>query len=167
MGRLEQAVKNAGARPEYPNEPGMIFGANFTSSAVVPDGTEAPHGAKPITDYVPSARPGGRAHTWLECKGVRTSTIDLVGSGFVLLTPFGGKPWTEAAKYLATEYPLHLKTSMIDDGELMSAYHLDEAGAGLSGRLCRMAQPLEGEPSFADAAGGYGSDSRSDCLMRR
>jgi len=78
--------------------------------------------------------------------------IDLVGSGVVLLTPFGGKPWTEAAKYLATEYPLHLKTSMIDDGELMSAYHLDEAGAGLSGRLCRMAQPLEGEPSCPGSA---------------
>jgi 2,4-dichlorophenol 6-monooxygenase len=62
---------------------------------------------------------------------MRTSTIDLVGNGFVLLTPFGGKPWTEAAKYLATEYPLRLKTLMIDDGELMSAYHLDEAGAVL------------------------------------
>jgi hypothetical protein len=132
MGRLEQAVKNASARPEYLNEHGMIFGANCTSSAVVPDGTEAPHGAKLITDYVPSARPGGRApHTRLECKGTRTSTIDLVGNGFVLLTPFGEKPWTEAAKYLATEYPLHLKTLMIDDGELMSAYHLDEAGAVL------------------------------------
>ena len=50
MGRLEQAVKNAGARPEYLNEQGMIFGANYPSSAVVPDGAEAPHGAKPITD---------------------------------------------------------------------------------------------------------------------
>ena len=57
-----------------------------------------------------------------------------MGNGFVLLTPFGEKPWTEAAKYLATEYPLHLKTLMIDDGELMSADHLDEAGAVLSVR---------------------------------
>jgi len=61
MGRLEQTKKNAGARPEYLNEQGMIFGATYTSCAIVPDGTMAPHVADPVTDYVPSARPGARA----------------------------------------------------------------------------------------------------------
>ena len=42
-------------------------------------------------DYVPSARPGGRApHVWLERGGERLSTIDLVGDGFVLLDDQGG-----------------------------------------------------------------------------
>jgi 2-polyprenyl-6-methoxyphenol hydroxylase-like FAD-dependent oxidoreductase len=51
MGRLEQTKKNAGARPEYLNEQGMIFGATYTSRAIVPDGTKAPHVAalSPIT----------------------------------------------------------------------------------------------------------------------
>jgi putative polyketide hydroxylase len=61
MGRLEQTKKNAGARSEYLNEQGMIFGAAYSSGAVVPDGTDAPHVANAVTDYVPSARPGARA----------------------------------------------------------------------------------------------------------
>ena len=65
----------------------MIFGASYTSRAVVPDGTVAPVVANPVTDYVPSARPGGRApHVWLERGGARISAIDLVGDGLVLLT---------------------------------------------------------------------------------
>ena len=79
MGRLGgRSSGTAIARPEYLNEQGMIFGAAYTSSAVVPDGTPAPMLANPVTDYVPSARPGARApHVWLERNGVRISTIDL------------------------------------------------------------------------------------------
>ena len=62
MGRLEQTKNNAGARSEYLNEQGMIFGSAYHSSgAVVPDGTDAPVVANPVTDYTPSARPGGLA----------------------------------------------------------------------------------------------------------
>jgi hypothetical protein len=127
-----QRRKNKGARPEYLNEQGMIFGAHYTSTAIVPDGTDTPHVLNPVTDYVQSARPGGRApHVWLESNGTRTSTIDLVGNGFALLTAAGGKAWSEAAKDLATEYPLRLKTIAIDDTGFMSAYDLDEDGAVL------------------------------------
>ena len=70
MGRLEQTKKNAGARPEYLNEQGMIFGAAYSSGAVVPDGTAAPDVANPVTDYVPSARPGARApHVFFQHEG--------------------------------------------------------------------------------------------------
>ncbi|HKD76669.1 MAG TPA: FAD-dependent monooxygenase, partial [Ktedonobacterales bacterium] len=72
MGRLELTKKNAGARPEYLNEQGMIFGATYTSRAIVPDGTEAPHVADPVTDYVPSARPGARApHVFFQRAGAQ------------------------------------------------------------------------------------------------
>ena len=110
----------------------MIFGANYTSSAVVPDGTDAPIIANPVTDYVPSGRPGGRApHAWFESNGTRTSTIDLIGNGFVLLTASGGKAWREAADDLVTEYQIDLKTMTINDPDFMSAYALDEDGAVL------------------------------------
>jgi hypothetical protein len=133
MGRLDRAAKTAGARPEYLNEQGMIFGAQYESSAVVPDGTTPPAVANPITDYVPSARPGGRApHVPLERDGQRLSTIDLVGNGFVLLTAPAGKAWREAAQRL------DLRAVSIGDGELadrdgqwLETYGLDETGAVL------------------------------------
>ena len=134
MGRLEPTAQkqNTGARPEYLNEQGMIFGANYTSSAVVPDGTDAPIIANPVTDYVASGRPGGRApHAWFESNGTRTSTIDLVGNSFVLLTAARGKEWSEAANHLANDYPVRLETMTIDDTGFMSAYDLDEDGAVL------------------------------------
>jgi len=58
----------------------------------VPDGTSVPEVENPVTDYVPSARPGGRApHAWLERNGERVSTIDLVGRRFSLLA--SGEEW--------------------------------------------------------------------------
>ena len=44
MGRLNRTAGTAGARPEYLNEQGMIFGAAYESTAVVPDGTARAHG---------------------------------------------------------------------------------------------------------------------------
>jgi hypothetical protein len=133
MGRLNRTAGTAGARPEYLNEQGMIFGAAYQSSAVVPDGTAPPTVANPITDYVPSARPGGRApHVWLEREGERLSTIDLVGEGFVLLTTRAGQSWRAAAQRLG------LRSFSIGDGELSdpegqwtTVYGVDEAGAVL------------------------------------
>jgi putative polyketide hydroxylase len=132
MGRLEQTRGNASARPEYLNEQGMIFGASYTSRAVVSDGSDAPHVANPVTDYVPSARPGGRApHVFFEREGERTSTIDIVGNGFALLTPSGGSIWLEAASKLAGTYSVPLKVQTIGEADFMSAYDLDETGAVL------------------------------------
>ena len=132
MGRLEQTKKNAGARPEYLNEQGMIFGATYTSRAIVPDGTKAPHVADPVTDYVPSARPGARApHVFFQRAGAQISTIDIVGKGIVLLTAGDGRIWAEAARELANDHSLPLKTETLDDEAFMSAYDLDPSGAVL------------------------------------
>ena len=99
MGRLQQTRQTAGARPEYLNEIGMIFGASYGSRAVVPDGTPPVAVENPVTEYRPNARPGARApHAWLERKdGGRVSTIDLVGNGFVLLAGADGEAWCRAA----------------------------------------------------------------------
>lgn len=132
MGRLEQAKKNASARPEYLNEQGMIFGANYVSRAIVPDGSDRPHVANPVTDYVPAARPGGRApHVFFERDGERASTIDIVGNGFALLTASGGGIWLDAANELAEKYAVPFRMQTIEEPEFRSAYDLDETGAVL------------------------------------
>jgi putative polyketide hydroxylase len=127
MGRLSRTNEPAGARPEYLNEQGMIFGASYKSRAVVTDGTPPVTVANPVTDYAPSARPGGRApHVWLNRNGdARASTIDLVGDGFVLFAAAKGGAWSDAARKLG------VKTQDIDDAKWAEAYGLDEAGAVL------------------------------------
>lgn len=131
MGRMEQTRKNASARPEYLNEQGMIFGATYTSRAVVPDGTDAPQVANAVTDYVPSARPGGRApHVFFERGGSRASTIDVVGKGFALLTAPAGSDWVAAAHDLAGS-SFQVEALTIDAPEFTTAFGLDERGAVL------------------------------------
>jgi 2-polyprenyl-6-methoxyphenol hydroxylase-like FAD-dependent oxidoreductase len=134
MGRLG---KTPGlARPEYLNEQGMIFGASYESSAVIADGSVPPAVENPVTDYVPSARPGGRApHVWLERGGERISPIDLVGRRFVLLG--SGGAWREAAQHMPSGAPLDVLTigdggDLADpDGQWLATYGLEEGGAAL------------------------------------
>src|SRR5437879_2363747 len=104
----------------------MIFGASYESSAVVPDGTPPVAVANPVTDYVPSARPGGRApHAWLQRNGEQVSTIDLFGKGFTLLSSAKGKGWSEAAQELG------ITAHNIGNGEWAEAYGVEETGAVL------------------------------------
>jgi 2-polyprenyl-6-methoxyphenol hydroxylase-like FAD-dependent oxidoreductase len=117
---LDPAPGTAGrlARPEFLNELGMIFGASYESTAIVPDDTAPAAVANPVTDYVPSARPGGRApHAWLERQGTRLSTLDLFGERFVLLAEGDGGPWREAATVVADELAVPLAAFGIGAGE--------------------------------------------------
>jgi putative polyketide hydroxylase len=140
MGRVGgSAPGNAVARPEFLNEQGMIFGASYTSKAVIPDGTAAQVLANPVTDYIPSARPGSRApHVWLQRDGARISTTDVVGNGFVLLTSSNATAWLQAAERLGVTTGLKLKALTIGsggiadpDGHWPAAYGLDDTGAVL------------------------------------
>jgi putative polyketide hydroxylase len=141
MGRLQQRRETASARPEYLNEQGMIFGATYASCAVIADGTAPTPVANPVTDYVPSARPGGRApHVWLDAKegGERLSTIDLVGKGFLLMTGPRGQEWSAAAQRVAADRDLPIRTVTIGDGRFgdpeghwQRAYDVDDDGAVL------------------------------------
>jgi 2-polyprenyl-6-methoxyphenol hydroxylase-like FAD-dependent oxidoreductase len=127
MGRTEKTLQGKGARREFLNEQGMIFGATYQSRAVLPDGTSPPVVADPVTEYAPSASPGARApHAWLKKDGARVSTIDLVGNGFVLLTGAKGGAWMEAAR------PLEVKPLALGDEEpWRELYGIGEAGAVL------------------------------------
>ena len=140
MGRLQKTRETTGARPEYLNEQGMIFGARYTSAAVVPDGSAPPAVANPITDYVASACPGGRApHVWLQrSSGERVSAIDLVGQGFVLLAGAKGAAWVESARAMQAGNGIAVASVTVGNGELQpaderwrEAYGIDDSGAVL------------------------------------
>jgi 2-polyprenyl-6-methoxyphenol hydroxylase-like FAD-dependent oxidoreductase len=137
---VSSAPAAALARPEYLNELGMIFGAAYDSSAVVPDGTPPPEVANPVTDYRPSARPGARApHAWLERGGVRVSTLDLLGDRFVLLAGADGGAWCAAARAAAVALRTPLQAFTVGpggdlpdpDGHWAGAWDVDRAGAVL------------------------------------
>ena len=135
MGRTERVEGAKLARPEFLNEQGLIFGAQYQSAAVVPDGTALVQVDDPITQYAASARPGGRApHVWLERGGERVSTVDLLGRGFVLLAGENGGAWRDAFDGLslpgAAAY--RLGTDLADpDGAWHAAYGVAPEGAVL------------------------------------
>jgi 2-polyprenyl-6-methoxyphenol hydroxylase-like FAD-dependent oxidoreductase len=146
MGRMEKTLQGKGARREFLNEQGMIFGATYQSRAVLPDGTPRPQVADPVTEYKPSAWPGARApHAWVRKDGERVSTIDLLGNGFVLLAGAKGAAWAAAAGSLdITPYVLG------DDEPWRELYGLDEAGAVLvrpDGHVAWRSAALAGDAS--------------------
>jgi 2-polyprenyl-6-methoxyphenol hydroxylase-like FAD-dependent oxidoreductase len=127
MGRMEKTLQGKGARREFLNEQGMIFGATYASQAVVPDGTPRPEVADPVTEYAPSAWPGARApHAWVLADGKRVSTIDLVGNGFLLLAGAKGGAWAEAARKL--DVPAR---TLGDEEPWRATYGIEEDGAVL------------------------------------
>jgi 2-polyprenyl-6-methoxyphenol hydroxylase-like FAD-dependent oxidoreductase len=138
MGRETRQEGAKLARPQFLNEQGLIFGATYRSAAVVPDGTEPPAVADPVTDYVPSATPGRRApHVPLARGGEAISTIDLLGRGFVLLAGREGGAWAEAAARIASPARPAMAAHRIGadladtDGRFHEAYGLQPEGAVL------------------------------------
>ncbi|GAA0917949.1 FAD-dependent monooxygenase [Nonomuraea longicatena] len=114
-----------GPRPTARPSDGLVLGYAYDrpGCAVVPDGTAPPGGADPIAVYRPTARPGHRLpHHWTG--GDRLSTLDLVGTGFTLLTGPKGQAWHEAE---APGVPLRAHT--VDDDVA------DALGIGAEGAL--------------------------------
>src|SRR5258708_5128573 len=138
MGR-QARQSNVLPRPEFLNEQGLIFGASYESTAVVPDGTPRVVVDDPVTDYVPSARPGSRApHVRLTRGGEQTATVDLFGPHFVLLAGNAGEVWKRAAQAIGLSWPPLLVFTVGTDGDLVDpegnwheAYGVDRDGAVL------------------------------------
>ncbi len=139
MGRTARQEGAKLPRSEFLNEQGLIFGARYESAAVIADGTLPPAIDDPVTQYVPSARPGQRApHVWLERGGQQLSTIDLFGRGFVLLAGCRGDDWRRAASALARPVRPKLEALTIGEGsdlgdvnDWQAAYEIDADGAVL------------------------------------
>ena len=107
-------------RREFLNEQGLIFGACYQSTAVVPDGTAPAAVEDPVTEYVPSARPGNRApHVWLRRGNEQISTIDLFGPRFVLLAGSRGDAWLRAAQAIELSWPPLVAHMIGEDSELI------------------------------------------------
>jgi putative polyketide hydroxylase len=117
MGRTARQDGAKLPRSEFLNEQGLIFGQSYQSTAIVPDGTPPPAVSDPVTQYLPSARPGSRApHVRLERRGERLSTIDLFGGRFVLLTGAQGAGWIDAAARLVSKARPALVAHMVGGG---------------------------------------------------
>ena len=125
-------------RPEYFNELGLIFGAKYESTAVIPDGSPQVQYSNPVIEYKPTARPGNRApHVWFTDGKTRVSTTDLLGPFMLLLTGAEGSAWLDAAKEIAKTIPplrVHLvgrEGDLIDDrgSSWPGAFGIDSNGA--------------------------------------
>jgi 2-polyprenyl-6-methoxyphenol hydroxylase-like FAD-dependent oxidoreductase len=137
MGRTARQSKVL-PRQQFLNEQGLIFGANYQSMAVVPDGTPPVAVGDPVTDYVQSARPGARApHVRLQRGSEQISTIDLFGTPFTLLAGRDGDGWRQAAQAMSTSWPKIAAhtiggSELSDpDGNFQEVYGIDADGAVL------------------------------------
>jgi putative polyketide hydroxylase len=142
MTRRIRSTRTTGSlfSPTLFREHGLVFGATYASPAIEPDGALPVQVADPMTDYLPSACPGGRApHVWLEQDGHRISTLDLFTSGFTLLAGPRGRTWCEAAESLASEVNVPMKAYIVgplpglidSEGEWMDTYGVGPADAVL------------------------------------
>jgi len=134
MGRRTRQETAVLPRKEYLQERGIVFGFCHDSMAVLAEDEDPIPTGTPITEYVPSARPGCRApHIWIEREGRRMSIIDLFGDGFVLLAGSLGEAWREHAKHVAPiekilVYGLDFKGS---PGDWQALYEIGVSGAVL------------------------------------
>jgi len=122
------------ARPDSFREHGLVFGHAYASAIIVPDGTDSVQVKNPVTDYVPNARPGSRApHVWLERGGTLITTLDLFGSGLVILAGALGRHWCVAAREFAEQQGIPLACYTIGlDGDYNSAHNLWQAAYGVA-----------------------------------
>jgi 2,4-dichlorophenol 6-monooxygenase len=101
--KLEEVVQLQDRRS---NAIGLQLGQRYTSRAVVDDGTPfPPYQRDPVLYYEPTTHPGGYLpHAWVEHKGKRVSTLDIVGQRrFVLIVGIGGRVWIAAASTASDE----------------------------------------------------------------
>ncbi len=124
-----------GAKDYQPvaNDFAIELGYHYRSPAVA--GDDAQEHQDPRQSH---GHPGFRApHLWLESKNGPTSTLDLFGKGFVILTPPAGQAWADAAASIAKDFP-GLRAHIVGSAELgdpnnefAAAYGTGDHGASL------------------------------------
>jgi putative polyketide hydroxylase len=122
----------------YGNHLGVEFGAAYSSSAVVPDGTNPPAVDDSYADYIQTATPGCRApHVWLGRPDAELSTLDLIGTAFTLLAASNGDAWCTAAAEASRNLGIRIDSYVVggpglrDRGGFGQAYGLQSDGAAL------------------------------------
>jgi 2,4-dichlorophenol 6-monooxygenase len=100
---------------------GVDFGYSYeNSAAIVDDGSPAVEPIDAVRIYEPSTRPGSPLpHAWVERNGGRLPLGSLVHDGhFVLIAGEEGRVWIEAARQLAAERAVPLRTTRVGFGEV-------------------------------------------------
>ncbi|WP_405061056.1 FAD-dependent monooxygenase [Kribbella sp. NBC_01505] len=89
------------------------------------------------------AEPGSRApHLWVEQGGLRISTHDLFGRGFVLFTGSEGAGWREAAEKAAASLGVPIKAYLIGaDAELRDVENVWESRYGIGAGGAALIRP--------------------------
>lgn len=130
-GDAEDAAAAVAASARYGNWLGMDLGLRYEAGCVIPDGTEPPAVADPVSDYAPCARPGHRApHVEVTLAGRRVSTLDLFDDRFVVLA--GPAATVRAAPGdAAPGDAAPVAVQRIDDAVFLAAYGLAADGAVL------------------------------------
>ncbi|UQA97350.1 aklavinone 12-hydroxylase RdmE [Streptomyces halobius] len=130
--RLAPHLQNRMAEPVGYAE--VILGFRYRSDAVVIDDDTS----RVESPARPTGRPGFRMpHVWVRRAGERISTVDLFGSGWLLMTGEDGAGWTEwalsASNELGVPIEVHgLATDLRDpDGELAERFGIGTRGASL------------------------------------
>ncbi|MCK2221756.1 FAD-dependent monooxygenase [Actinomadura sp. ATCC 31491] len=107
------------ARVGYPeplaDQAGALLGHRYHSTAVLDEPGD--DGSILEDPRVPTGRPGSRApHVILDWEGQRISTIDLFGSGFVLMADKqGGQPWMDAGRLLKERLGVQLTRLLVGE----------------------------------------------------
>ncbi|MCC6438654.1 MAG: FAD-dependent monooxygenase, partial [Acidimicrobiales bacterium] len=122
-GNAEDAAAAVAASARYGNWLGMDLGLHYEAGCLIPDGTEAPAVADPVSDYAPCARPGHRApHHAITVDGATASTLDLFEDRFVVLAGPGAVVHGDGPD---------LSVRRIDDPTVLHTYGLSADGAVL------------------------------------
>ena len=115
------------------------YGYQYISQAIIaePGNILAPD--EPGLD----GRPGTRApHAWVEHQGKRISTLDLFGTGFVLLAASDGAAWREAACAIAARFNIDLAAYLVGpEGNLRDPENRWQAKAGISSDGALLVRP--------------------------
>jgi 2,4-dichlorophenol 6-monooxygenase len=99
---------------------GVDFGYSYNSGAIVDDGSPPELRVDPVRIHEPSTRPGSPLpHAWVEREGVRMALGSLVHDGhFVLIAGEDGQAWVDAAKTLAEQRDIPLRTTRVGFGDV-------------------------------------------------
>jgi putative polyketide hydroxylase len=156
--RFAQAIPEQ--RPHFDFQ-GQALGFTYIEGALLTDGSKQVQPRDPIVEYLPTARPGGRApHVWLQKNGAQLSTLDLFTDRLALLTSGSGQAWREAAQVVARKVGVAIATHVVGkEGDLTdphdefaNTYGLGPSGAVLvrpDGHVAWRCRHIPAEPGRA------------------
>jgi 2,4-dichlorophenol 6-monooxygenase len=106
--RVERAIAD---QAEHFDMLGLQLGFVYSEGALVHDGSVAPTRTDPVREYVASSRPGARLpHAWVQARGARISSLDLVArAGMTLMSQGAHDLWSKAVEGLDGVPLTHLR----------------------------------------------------------